>query len=84
MLVRKQILLSDNHEYAIEELATLSGKSFSQMTRTLLDQAIKNESKAIKKAAGKKCSQFAAFARWIAGAVTGPGDSDYDKYAYGS
>ncbi len=45
MLVRKQILLEDSHEYAIEELAALAGKSFSQMTRELLDKAVKVEGK---------------------------------------
>lgn len=83
MLIRKQILLQDSHEYAIEELAALTGKSFSQITRTLLDQAIKTEGAKIKKKAKKKLTQFEAFDQWIAGAVSGPGDSEYDKYAYG-
>ena len=82
MLVRKQILLQDKHEYAIEELAALSGKSFSQMTRELLDVAVKSESKKIKKQAKKKLTQYEAWDKWIAGAVSGPGDSEYDKYAY--
>lgn len=83
MLIRKQILLQDSHEYAIEELAALAGKSFSQMTRDLLDQAIKAESREIKKTAKNRQTQFAALAQWISGAVNGPGDSEYDKYAYG-
>ena len=82
MLIRKQILLQDNHEYAIEELAALTGKSFSQMTRILLDRAIKTEGKVIKKKAKKKLSQFEALEQWAANPVSGPGDSEYDKYAY--
>lgn len=82
MLVRKQILLQDSHEYAIEELATLAGKSFSQMTRELLDVAVKSESKKIKKKAKKKLTQFEALEQWAAHPVSGPGDSEYDKYAY--
>lgn len=83
MLIRKQILLQDSHEYAIEELAVLSGKSFSQMTRELLEKAVKVEGKKIKKNAKKKLTQYEAFDQWIAGAVSGPGDSEYDRYAYG-
>ncbi len=82
MLVRKQILLQDSHEYAIKELAALAGKSFSQMTRELLDKAVKVEGKKIRKKAKKKMTQFEAWDKWIAGAVSGPGDSEYDKYAY--
>lgn len=82
MLLRKQILLQDSHEYAIEELAALTGKSFSKMTRTLLDSAIKSEGKKIKKKAKKKLTQFEALEQWAANPVSGPGDSEYDKYAY--
>ncbi|OIN90038.1 hypothetical protein COW80_00710 [Candidatus Beckwithbacteria bacterium CG22_combo_CG10-13_8_21_14_all_01_47_9] len=82
MLVRKQILLQDSHEYAIEELAALAGKSFSQMTRELLDKAVKVEGKKIRKKAKKKLSQYEALKKWAVNPVSGPGDSEYDKYAY--
>ncbi|OGD55842.1 hypothetical protein A3E73_02345 [Candidatus Beckwithbacteria bacterium RIFCSPHIGHO2_12_FULL_47_17] len=82
MLVRKQILLEDSHEFAIEELAALAGKSFSQMTRELLDKAVKVESKKIRKKAKKKLTQYEALEEWMSHPVSGPGDSEYDKYAY--
>ncbi|MDZ7587041.1 MAG: hypothetical protein U0946_04745 [Patescibacteria group bacterium] len=82
MLIRKQILLQNSHEYAIKELAALTGKSFSQMTRELLEKAVKVEGKKIKKKAKKKLTQFEALEQWAANPVSGPGDSEYDKYAY--
>ena len=77
MLVRKQILLQDSHEYIIEELAALAGKSFSQMTRELLDKAVKTEKPISQK---KRGTEF--LLEQAKKAIPGPGDSEYDKYAY--
>lgn len=77
MLVRKQILLEDKHEYAIEELAAISGMSFSHMTRVLLNKAIKTEKPIVRKKTGAKFLLEQAKK-----AVPGPGDSEYDRYAY--
>ena len=77
MLVRKQILLNDSHEYAIEELAAMAGTSFSKMTRILLDRAIKSEKPVV-----RKKTEVNFLLEQAKKAVPGPGNSEYDKYAY--
>jgi len=82
MLVRKQILLEEKQALELEELALLAGVSMSKMIRETLPLGMKEEKK---KAANKKIKKMSGgeFLLELAKhAVKGPGDSEYDKYAY--
>ena len=54
----------------------------SKMARNSIGHGVKIEKKIAKIQAKKKKSQYDGWDKWIAGAVKGPGDSEYDKYAY--
>lgn len=86
MLVRKQILLEESQVLELEELAREAGVSMSKMARNTISHGVKIEKKEAKRATKKIDKQLKvqhkAFDKWIAGAVKGPGDSEYDKYAY--
>ncbi len=82
MLVRKQILLEEKQALELEELALLAGVSMSQMVRESISSGVNIQKMKVKKITIKRKNQFDAWDKWIAGAVKGPGDSEYDKYAY--
>ena len=80
MLVRTQILLDEEQKLNLEKIASLEGISMSELIRQTLKGKIKadfvkNKEKILDR-------QYRAFRTWIKGAVPGPGDSEYDKYAY--
>lgn len=66
----------------LEELARMAGISVSSLIRTALLPGIKVEKEKVKKISKDTKAQYRAFDKWIAGAVHGPGNSEYDKYAY--
>ena len=80
MLVRKQILLEEKQVYELEKLVAMHDMSFSEAMREgakMVTQKIK-----VKKPKKKKMTG-AEFLLYLAKhAVEGPGDSEYDKYAY--
>lgn len=78
MMQRTQILLDYKTKKDLKDLAASEGKSLSQIVRESLHQATK-EAKNNKK---KKISAVELFKRIAARAGYGPGDSEYDKYAY--
>lgn len=80
MLVRKQILLEEKQALELEKLAALYGISFSEAMREgaeMVTKKIKTRKKVEKKLSGTE-----ALLRWAKNPVHGPGDSEYDKYAY--
>lgn len=82
MLVRKQILIEEKQAIDLADLAMIQGISMSQMHRKILEAGLKLEKKVAKKQKTKKMSG-AEFLLYLAKhAVKGPGDSEYDKYAY--
>lgn len=81
MLVRKQILLEESQVLELEELAMLSSMSVSKLIRKALPCGIAIEKKKAKKVA-KKMTGAEALLDMAKHAVHGPGNSEYDKYAY--
>lgn len=81
MLVRKQILLEEKQALELEELALLAGVSMSQIVRESISSGVNMQKMKVKNITKKK-SQYDGWDKWIAGAVEGPSDSEYDKYAY--
>lgn len=80
MLIRKQILLEEKQIFELEALAAYHNLSFSQVMREGANMIAK-KIKAIKKPSRKKTgAEF--LLEQAKKAVTGPGDSEYDKYAY--
>jgi hypothetical protein len=82
MLVRKQILLEEKQVLELENLSRLTGMSVSKLVRRAIPCGVEKEKMKAKKISKSLKSQYKAFDKWIAGAVKGPGDSEYDKYAY--
>lgn len=82
MLVRKQILIEEKQAADLADLAMIQGISMSQMHRKILEVGIMTQRKVMKKKKIVKNSQVEAMLKWADGAVDGPGDSEYDKYAY--
>lgn len=80
MLVRAQILLEERQKIELERLAMMKDVSFSEIVRQGVPLLIEKHSRERK--ALKFKTQAQAFTSWINGAVYGPGDSEYDKYAY--
>ena len=81
MLVRTQLMLESKQKMDLEMLALATGRSMSEITRELLKEGIKKEKKMTKKKKNKLSG--IEFLEYLAKhAVKGPGDSEYDKYAY--
>jgi hypothetical protein len=81
MLVRKQILLEEKQVLELEELSQMTGISVSKLIRGALVPGMKVEKRQVKKAT-KKMSGI-GFLSWLSEhPVHGPGNSEYDKYAY--
>ena len=81
MLVRKQILLEEKQVYELEKLIAMHDMSFSEAMRVGANLVIKkvriDKGKQIKKLTGVEFMHNQAKK-----SVSGPGDSEYDKYAY--
>ena len=81
MLVRKQILLEEKQVYELEKLIAINEMSFSEVMREGANLVIKKvkigKGKMIKKITGVEFMLNQAKK-----SVSGPGDSEYDKYAY--
>ena len=80
MLIRKQILLEEKQVFELEKLAASYEMSFSEAMRkgaTMIAKKIKAAKKISRKKTG---AEF--LLEQAKKAVSGPGDSEYDKYAY--
>ena len=78
MLQRMQILIDSETKRELETLSKLSERSISSLTRQMLKIGVKE----IKKS-HKRNDNGAKFLLELAKhAVKGPGNSEYDKYAY--
>ena len=82
MLVRKQILLEKKQALELEELALLAGVSMSEVYRRIFDEGVKIQKKRVAKGGNKKLGGAEFMLQQARKAVAGPGDSEYDKYAY--
>ncbi len=80
MLVRKQILLEEKQVFELEALVAYHNMSFSEAMREGANMITK-KIKAVKKISRKKTGAEFLLAQ-AKKAVAGPGDSEYDKYAY--
>jgi len=81
MLVRTQILLEEKQKLELQKLAEMAGVSMSKMARNTIAHGVKVEKKQVKKATKKTTG--VEFLTWLSEhPVHGPGDSEYDKYAY--
>ncbi len=81
MLVRKQILLEEKQVYELEKLIAINEMSFSEVMREGANLVIKK----VKIGKGKKIKKITGVEFMLNQAkksVSGPGDSEYDKYAY--
>lgn len=81
MLIRTQILLEERQKIELEELAMFKQVSLSEIVRQGVPLLLEKHSRGRRKAMKVK-TQAQAFVAWTNGAVYGPGDSEYDKYAY--
>jgi len=82
MLVRTQILLEEKQKLELEEIALAKGVSVSKLVRETLPVGMKIEKKKVAKKKIKKLSGGEFLLQQAKKAVYGPGDSEYDKYAY--
>lgn len=79
MLKRTQILLDAETKRDLELVSTKKGKSVSELVRDYVKEKVKDDKALlVKKMSGKEA--LLAIAR---NPGKGPGDSEYDKYAYG-
>ena len=80
MLVRKQILLEERQVIELERLCAIHEFSLSRALRLSTDIFIKdiNTHPTIQ----KKITGAGFFLKQARKAVPGPGDSEYDRYAY--
>lgn len=83
MLVRKQILLEEKQVLELKDLAREAGVSMSKMARNTISHGVKVEKEQVKRAKKtKKMTGAEALLDMAKHAVHGPGNSEYDKYAY--
>lgn len=82
MLVRTQVMFKDTQRQEAEELAMLQEISMSEIHRRIFDDGVKIQKKAVKKNIQKKMNGAEFLLSLAKHAVKGPGDSEYDKYAY--
>lgn len=74
MMIRTQILLDYKTKNDLKDLAQSEGKSLSQIVRESVKNTVKKKT--------KKLSGYEFLKRLAERAGHGPGDSEYDKYAY--
>lgn len=82
MLVRKQILFEESQALEAEKLAITLGVSMSEIHRRIFDLGVKIQKKKKLKNKINKISGAKFMLQQAKKAVKGPGDSEYDKYAY--
>lgn len=82
MLVRRQILIEEKQAMDLADLAILQGISMSEMHRKILKTGIEIQKKSTKAKYIKKLSGADFMLQQAKKAVVGPGNSEYDKYAY--
>lgn len=82
MLVRKQILIEEKQAIDLADLAMIQGISMSEMHRKILETGIEIQKKNTKGKYVKKISGADFMLQQAKKAVAGPGNSEYDKYAY--
>ncbi len=77
MLQRVQLLLDQKTKQELDQIAAFSGQSVSSVVRDMLSKQLAHEKTKKKKLTGVEFLRFLAD-----NAVKGPGDCEYDKYAY--
>ena len=82
MLVRTQILIDENQKIELEELALQTGESMSKIIREAIFKGLKIQEKKLSKKKKKKLTGAEFMLQQAKKAVEGPGNSEYDKYAY--
>lgn len=83
MLVRKQILIEEKQAIDLSDLALAHGISMSEMHRKILQTGLEIQKKKTPKVKVSKKMSGVEFLTWLSEhPVHGPGDSEYDKYAY--
>lgn len=82
MLVRRQILIEEKQAIELADLAMIQGISMSEMHRKILETGIEIQKKYVKAKYVKKVSGADFMIQQAKKAVAGPGNSEYDKYAY--
>lgn len=75
MMQRMQILLDYKTKNDLRDLAQSEGKSLSQIVRESVKKTVDKKT--------KKLTSYEFLKRLAERAGHGPGDSEYDKYAYG-
>lgn len=76
MLQRVQLLIDSETRRKLKKVAIAEDRSMSGVAREILKNGMKKKKTKIK-------DNGAGFLlRWAKNAVKGPGDSEYDKYAY--
>jgi hypothetical protein len=75
MLQRVQLLLEPEDKRSLERIAKAKNRSVSSVVREMLG-------KEIKKSPILKKTGIELLKEWASHPVKGPGDSEYDKYAY--
>jgi len=82
MLVRRQILIEEKQAMDLADLAMIQGISMSEMHRKILETGLEIQKKSIKSKYIKKVSGADFMLQQAKKAVAGPGNSEYDRYAY--
>lgn len=83
MLIRTQVMLEEKQKRQAEELALLLNTSMSGAIRQVLNEGFNIQKKKASKKIESKSSAVKFIFSQAKKAVAGPGDSEYDKYAYG-
>lgn len=73
MLQRTQLMLDQELKISLAKIAKDTNRSLSHVARTLMRNELEKT---------KNTRQKTALMRWTENAVNGPGNSDYDTYAY--
>lgn len=76
MLQRTQLMLDLNIKKQLERIAFVKGRSLSGLVREILKKEVTGEEKKI------KGSGVTFLKKLTASSVSGPGNSDYDRYFY--
>jgi len=77
MLVRTQLMLDKETKRKLEILSRAEGRSMSDVVREALEKDLKR-----RKRAQNPVLFLENLAKWAEKGTRGPGDSEYDKYAY--
>lgn len=75
-------MLEESQKLELEKLAVLAGVSMSKMARNAISHGVKVEKKEKAYKVNKKISGAKFMIQQAKKAVKGPGNSEYDEYAY--